>query len=616
MVNPRGDSPHGQGVENGVVNHWSATSLTLGDPTTGDGCPRKWFYEKVLKLKPKETKAQHVGKDLHSENEIYLKTGTSSGMGSLAMRGKHMLPTPGDDLLVEADLLVPLSLEVEAREAERVGGPEAGDAVRARACLKDAPLKILGVPYVGFADLIHARGTNQGAVDPDDAVDPSNTVEVVDWKTTKDPRYIKSPMEVSQTVQMTSYGKWVLTQMPWVEHVRLSHGYYITTGTHLPRKISLRVLPEAIEVQWEHVERISRLLSDVARAREADLVEANQNACGAYGGCPHRSYCRAGTQSGLVKFFGVAGAKRIALTASNRSQGTMSESEIPKAGIAGLRLGAKTLPEPKVAATAQSNPSSAELASEMKRLAKEEAEIKYPKLLEQWKELKEVGLGTPMLSNNFARAIADLTGAELFGGILAGSSDLQNSGPFDDPSAMVGILEAARELESDRSKPKIEVVNGSTTAGPVIVASSGITAEAPKKRGRPPKARTEVTTSQTTMSQTTTPQVTTPQSPESSQILVFYENCYPSCYSTSFWPTVYRIMADMATEAGLKDIRQADSNHDLGFGRWKPALALALKLERLPLGHHTFETTGTEVSQIVVEAMREAVSGQGGVWVR
>lgn len=98
--------------------------------------------------------------------------------------------------------------------------------------------------------------------------------------------------------------------------------------------------------------------------------------------------------------------------------------------------------------------------------------------------------------------------------------------------------------------------------------------------------------------------------------LFFYVDCTPSCPSISYWPVVHKVLAEMAVEADLPDVRLADAKHDLGFGRWETALGLCLQMETLAPGHYVLDTTSSPTSRVVVEAMRTVVERLGGTFVR
>lgn len=667
------------------MQYWSASSLQLGDASSGEGCLRKWSYEKIQGLRPPQSRAQGVGVELHEQIEQYLKTGVNA-LGTLALRGKHMLPYPGDDLLVEHDLVIHPAVESIARDATLEGRHADAQAIRDGVVLSDAPLRLLGIPVLGFIDLAHTRGTNQGASDFEDAVDPPNTGEVLDHKTTKDVKYIKSPREVSKTVQMTLYEKWLLTVIPRLEHVRASHGYYITQGSHAPRKVSLRITRDQVEKQWEHVERVARSILDVLPETDISKVPANRNACGAYGGCPHRTYCTAGQESGLAKYFGTAGAARL----QAQAKGLKVMNSEKKGGL--LAFGKKNKVQEQIPA-----PTDLELQAEMKRLAKEEASAKYPTLLAEWEEFQAFGLGTPKLSGAFHQAIWDLTELDF----QFGMGDFKDSGPFEDPEMMGALLldikAYVKEKEDTRPLPQIvpeeaEVAVEKAIApitvveAPAVVAETSAPTTAPKRRGRPPKVKFSDATIMSTsdaeqvaaivaqvdaLALTSTPSNAidvsmsaelqfekveeilgaeilgaenigvTSETPalvdpdfhgfasafnnsqrnfeareKAKAPLFFYVDAVPSCPSHNFWPTVNTTLSEMAKEAKLPDIRLADNKHDLGFGKWKYALHLCIQMNIPSSGHYTFDTTSTEISAVVVEALREGVLRAGGTFVR
>ena len=127
---------YGKSIEGGKVRYLSPSALQAFDAARG-GCARQGYYKYVLGVKSPPTKSQEIGIALHEEIETYLKTGRKV-MGSLAMSGFHAIPAPGDDLEVEQDI---------------AGGT-----------LEDAPLRLNGIPIVGFIDLIRLSRGEQGRV--------------------------------------------------------------------------------------------------------------------------------------------------------------------------------------------------------------------------------------------------------------------------------------------------------------------------------------------------------------------------------------------------------------------------------------------------------------------
>jgi hypothetical protein len=644
------------------LQYFSASSLTLGDASSDGGCERKWAYEKLFGKRAPETKAQAMGVMLHAQNEEFLKTGVNA-LGTLAMRGRHMLPKPGPDLMVEADIVVPISTALSIRDMELAGKVQDALKLRESVKLKDAPLKLLGIPFLGYIDLVHRRCTNQGGMDIEDTIDPPGTVEVIDWKTTSSPDWIKTRWEMSKTIQMTSYGKWVLEAMEDVSNVRLSHGYYITKGVHQPQKVSIRLLPEHIEKQWEHVEHVGRNLLDVVKEKDIEKIDGNPRACKAFGGCPHREYCSVGSQAGLAKFFGAAGAARIAAKAkANSSNPSSVTSELRKGGL--LALGKKTV-------TTVTVPSQAQLELEMRKVAREEWLTKFPEAEQLWQNIANAKQGYPAFGGELAQMLSDLFGLPLVGGLIPGEGDLGDQGPFNDLSDLPSLAEEIVSSVDTRPPPVIVPPDApaprpeTASRSPEVVGPDG---KPVRKRGRPRKdaavapvmsvetavaidTAEEFDSGQTTeVSNTVAPgdvyvgkvavspsamSVTTAiaieaierraASPEPNNqpgttapaTTFFYVDCTPSVPHTSFWPTVDRVMKDMAEEADLQDIRLAEGQHSLSFGRWKAALQIGLQMEQLPLGAHlTLDTTRSELSDAVVEAMRVVCQRQGAVFVR
>ncbi len=562
-------SSYGPSVKDGVVQYLSASSLTLGDSDSAEGCLRKWYYEKIEGRRPPSTGAQELGTQLHGEIEAYLRTGVAT-LGPLTMRGLPMLPTPGPDLFIEHDLMISLSDELVARDAELAGN--AGDAARIRsASLATAPLRILDIPVVGYIDLLHARCTNKGVSDIEDVYDPDGTVEIVDWKTCSNPQYIRTPEAMSKTVQMTVYGKWATTVVPAASHIRLSHGYFVTRGSAMPRKVTLRLLPEQIERQWERVERVAGSIIEAARTIDVDQVPANLRACSAFGGCPHRTYCRAGSQNSLWDFFG-------------RPNVTSSTLNIVPAPV----------------------------QTEMRRLAREEVETKYPGLPAIWDALEACNVGHPSYEGELARVVGDLTGSLTPLTNLPGYGELEKFGPFSDPRELGPVLEEVKKFCSGQQLDLLppDAPNIAPPAPPALPMKRG--------RGRPPGSKKAV---QDTTGMLGAYDVPTPASlPDVTEVdgkIYFYVNCKPSVEYKDFWPQVHTLIGTLNKAAGAaQDFRLVASDHQFAYGKWKAAIATSLASYPLTPGHYVLDNVGGEIGTAVTEAMRMVITARGGVFVQ
>jgi hypothetical protein len=578
---------YGPAVIDGQVQYFSASSLTTGDADSQEGCLRRWWYEKVDGRRPPSTTAQELGTQLHAELEAYLTGAGLQALGPLAARGRPMIPTPGDDLSVEHDLLIaPGSSAVPT--------------------LAGAPLRLLGIPVVGYIDLFHGRCTNKGVSDIEDTQDPPGTVEVLDWKTTGNAQYIKTADAMARTVQMTVYGKWVLETHPWVTHVRLSHGYFVTRGSTPPRKVTLRVIPAQIERQWARIERVAGSILEAAKAKNAEQVPANMSACDAYAGCPHRRYCSAESQASFVAFFGPDAADHML-----RRLNTVLSTPMNIATHKGLRgLGVK---KPEI---------TDEMRAEMVRVAREEVESRYPGLAAQWDELLSYNVGYPAFTGELARVVNELTGALGSTTDIAGTGELAAYGPFSDPVELPDLVQEVKAFVAAPLLPPETPPSDPTLASEAPVPQK-------KRPGRPPGSKSKVKTYDIQSGQAAeipSGQVMiTYDPPEPLPVTVtvpsgslhFYVNCKPSCKYDDFWPWVHELISDMNKASGdALDFRLVPQDHKFAFGRWKAAISAALETCSLPPGHYVLDSVGGEIGLSVVEAMRTVVARRGGVFVQ
>jgi hypothetical protein len=204
-----------------------------------------------------QTFQQKAGTDGHFQVEHYLKTGEDV-LGPMMRSGKHFLPMPGPDLLVEQDF----------------GGL----------------LTAAGVPLVGYMDIVNPTGKY---VSPEGLLldDPKGTVEIADNKTTSNINYAKKGDELITTTQMVGYAEWARRKFPWMEHARLSHIYFQSKKPHTALKATSIFPIETISKRWQEVEAVVERMKGVAKVDSWEEVEGNPDACTAYKGCPFRNRC-------------------------------------------------------------------------------------------------------------------------------------------------------------------------------------------------------------------------------------------------------------------------------------------------------------------------------------
>lgn len=234
------------------------SAIEKGNVESYGGCLRRWRFRYVERLPEPTTVKQDIGIKGHAQAQHYLSTGEDV-LGPMMRAGKHLMPVPGPDLLVEQ----PFGKNV---------------------------LTAAGVSLVGFMDLVNPRGeyvTPEGLLLPD----PKGTVEVVDHKTTSNLGYAKDAEAIASSTQMVGYGEWARRKFPGLEAVRLSHIYYQTNKPFQAVKRTSLVSTELIESRWEKVEAVVEQLKEVAKKESWEEVPGNPEACTAYKGCPFRNLC-------------------------------------------------------------------------------------------------------------------------------------------------------------------------------------------------------------------------------------------------------------------------------------------------------------------------------------
>lgn len=629
------------------VRYFSPSALMTGDPGTTEGCIRKYAYQYVHGLKSPPTKAQELGTQLHAENEQYLLTGDRSGMGSLALSGLFMLPEPQPKdprIHVEWDI---------------AGGT-----------LEAAPLRVHGVPIVGSIDCIDWQGKNFGTNDITDAIDPPNTVSVTDWKTSSSEKWIKSPKEVASTLQMTTYGKWAV-EVKKAEWVRLSHGYYITKGKHLPRKVSLRVHKDQINERWGYVENLAKNLIEAVKEENIDRVPANTKACDSFGGCLHRPYCSAAAHNSLSSYIGddlasqVLGLIPAPVTTVTQGQNVMNL-------LSQLKVNAA---KPVEGLTKE---------AEMERLAREDYEAKYPGILDAIVRLESLGLGMPTLTADAAKGFC-IAKKQPPSESIPGSGELGGF-EFTDANLIKDVLAEAEVIAKDRGTTPAQAtvtapLDPFPTDAPAALASPPVAEEAPgievvdaatamqvaagepaKKPGRGrPKKKVEVPEANIVLAEGTPVQmdfgneiitnevtnvVETPSNTETRTVgnvinntyvgytgeqtvvrnlkpavINFYVDAITSKPYESFWPYVNKITDAIAQKYQQDDYRVSrDKNAETSFGAWKGMLAAGIralhKAGGIPGGNYMFDNAMSDTGNAVIEAMRAIVAETGGEFVR
>lgn len=249
------------------LSHVSASQLDLFQR-----CPRSWFFQYVLKIKPPSTPAQERGTAIHSEVEHYLRTGEirPSEFEDLVSAAAAHLPV-GGKLLIEHEIGGPLDQPPGERGKPRYGIPTFEGGPR----------------WVGFIDLLDLE---------------THIPTVTDHKSTSNFKYCKTEDELANNTQLVSYAKYVFDLVPNANECELEHVYIRTTGKPASRVVSTVVNRFRVFEMWSKFLTTIRTMCAIAESvTDPQAVEPNTDSCGDYGGCPHLARC--GVQKNILGGF-------------------------------------------------------------------------------------------------------------------------------------------------------------------------------------------------------------------------------------------------------------------------------------------------------------------------
>jgi len=252
-------------------------------------CQRLWFFSYVVGIKSPPSPAMQKGTDIHARQQHWGETGE--------------LPEE-NDLWYELTKLSVAALGIEWT-------PERAKDLHVERKL-DMPTFDGGPLWTGFIDLLDTAGTDYA------------DAEIIDYKTTSDFRYAKTPDEIRNNLQLMSYAKYVFEMEPQAEQVAVGHLYL---RTKLPARV---LFPTRQIVDRTHVdERWQSYVADVVEMTalaaspppKATDVTPDTSHCNDYGGCYFRAECGVG---GLKTLFQISSPKK---ENTNMVEGTISFSE-------------------------------------------------------------------------------------------------------------------------------------------------------------------------------------------------------------------------------------------------------------------------------------------------
>lgn len=269
-------------VRDGRLVQLSVSEVESFDPAQYGGCPRRWWFERAVDLRPEQTRAQAEGDAGHALLAHYFATGERPsgrplmGKAVTAAIVKGDLPAPGPDLQVE----------------RRFDGQPKRDAAGNWIPLDTSrTLAIAGVPFDGFIDLAFRRGDAPEVWDHKFFTPARPELE-------PDPyAYCKRGSELLGTVQMPVYVLATARHWPDARRFRIVHHYVSKRGVDSLIRGAMVELDQVLERRDEIAKTIGTMAALAAATNQDDVPHARRggakNPCEAWLGCPHQSICRA-----------------------------------------------------------------------------------------------------------------------------------------------------------------------------------------------------------------------------------------------------------------------------------------------------------------------------------
>lgn len=567
----------GPAVLDGLVRFGSVSAFELADVSRDGGCLRKWWYRYVARIREPQTAQQAEGTEGHAQIAEYLTTGRDV-LGPIARTARHLLPKPGPDLEIEAELC-PVKLERIPLQYEHDLGA--------------APLRLAGIPLIGAMDVRHRRGYRVGGLDISDTQDPPGTVEIADHKFTSRPDLAKSPDQLRRSIQMVGYAEHSRVVYPELEYARLSHHVINTRKREPARKVTVRVPMTEIAATWRSFEPLARQIQATARAARADDVPANTAACDAFRGCFYRNQCSASQSQQLVKLFGI---------------------RRPTQGIPIMSLLDDIPPDTVSAAPAAPPPPSDAFVEAMKYLDAAAQSYGYPKMIGQaavWRAAlqgKSIPLGASLPGEGrLAGREYDADKVVQLGAELKGAGvtiKVATPPPVKDVAVEVGLLPPDATVPAAIVPPNTPPAVADMTTAIADAVQAQAAAEKTPRKARAPKVDAPGDVVKAAAIERGDLRAPAPE-------VVILADAYTHG-AASLDALVAGWAASVAAEAKIDDVRLANGDHPLAFGKWRGFVAALSRegIAALAPGWYTLDTR-SDFGALALEA----AAGLAGVRV-
>jgi hypothetical protein len=353
--------PASRVLEEGDLVAW--TQVSPSQIETYNKCNRLWFFKSVMRVPELQKGNQALGEGVHLiiENVEKMPKGEIPRAGyEYTHEEVPTLDAPGWDKAKQlAALMVPYI-------------PRSRNGIQV---LREQKITLPTYPggptMLGYMDL----GVPSGIGWPELMI-PTHAAIIGDYKTLSDFKYMRTPEELADSVQMMTYAKWAISDMPGrtvndldtlpgetaETPVYLAHLYGRTkppfTRSSVRNSVAL-VTPSQINAKWEKTLDTVRSMDHDARASDAQDVQATgvfNDHCSAYGGCAFRDRCGLNQPNPIANLFGIRKSASSSPTESKDMSDVAGGSLAAKLAEAKARLAAQqqaqTASNPAPAATA------------------------------------------------------------------------------------------------------------------------------------------------------------------------------------------------------------------------------------------------------------------------
>lgn len=213
-------------------------------------CQRKWAHKRIDKVQAEQNESAALGSEVHEQLECYLKGGDldfTRVSGEIAAAGLEHIPAP-----------LTAGMRVEG---------------------KNFQFDLENITYIGKIDVDMPPGTWQ------------ELPVIIDHKTTKDFKWVKSPEELQKDVQANVYAAYAMIKYQ-TDSVYVKWVYYKTKKPYKSKPVHLTMYRPQVEEQFKKLHLTAQdMVAILESGKRALDLPPTPDACEAFGGCPYRHIC-------------------------------------------------------------------------------------------------------------------------------------------------------------------------------------------------------------------------------------------------------------------------------------------------------------------------------------